>query len=95
MRSRRSRAPVLSSPADQIAHAVAHKGLRPKVPPKWPPELQQLVKACWAEDPAERPTSVEIVRQLEHLMLRAKAEPTLLLPLERKPSGCLGACGAN
>ncbi|KAG5178908.1 putative serine/threonine protein kinase [Tribonema minus] len=40
----------------QAAFAVARKGLRPTLPPATPPPLAQLVRACWAADPALRPS---------------------------------------
>ncbi|CAE7598102.1 unnamed protein product [Symbiodinium sp. CCMP2592] len=43
-------------------------GVRPDmdaVPPDCPPELLQVMQACWAQDPRERPSFPEVLRLLE------------------------------
>jgi len=55
-------------PADVGKYTVA--GIRPDmdaVPPDCPVELISLMKACWAQDPLERPSFTEVLRQIEAL----------------------------
>eukprot|EP00899_Mesostigma_viride_P013938 jgi/Mesvir1/22545/Mv18561-RA.3 len=48
----------------QVAVMVPQQGVRPKIPESLPPTLKSLIAACWAEDPAARPTFTKIVAQL-------------------------------
>ena len=41
------------------------RALKPTVGPRWPAALADVVRRCAAADPAERPTSKEIVAVLE------------------------------
>ena len=47
------------------------RGERPEIPPKElsyvPAEWWQLVKACWAQAPAERPSCDMIIRKLKSI----------------------------
>lgn len=42
-------------------------GYRLEMPPGCPPEIWNLMKICWAENPKERPTFSEINEKLEKL----------------------------
>ncbi|GIL55286.1 hypothetical protein Vafri_10854 [Volvox africanus] len=52
---------------DQVMFAVA-AGFRPPVPPDTDPELEQLMCACWAQDPEQRPAFQDIARKLQMLL---------------------------
>lgn len=39
---------------------VCDRGLRPVFPPHSPPSYVALAQQCWAEDPAQRPTAVQV-----------------------------------
>lgn len=47
-----------------LAYAVATQGLRPPIPAYCPAEWAALMTACWAEDPAARPSFDEVQRAL-------------------------------
>ncbi|GAB4819878.1 hypothetical protein N2152v2_006924 [Parachlorella kessleri] len=49
----------------QAALAVMNRGLRPDIPPHTPPPFAQLMRACWAALPDQRPDFAWIVPQLE------------------------------
>lgn len=51
----------------QAAVGVARRGLRPALPAAAHPGLADLVRACWAGDPAERPSFREVVATLGRL----------------------------
>lgn len=44
----------------QVGIAVAQQGMRPTMPPKIPPPLAKLIKACWHEDPNRRPSMAQV-----------------------------------
>lgn len=48
----------------QAAFAVARQGRRPIIPPQVPPQLVALIKQCWHEDPAVRPTFEQVLVSL-------------------------------
>ena len=48
------------------AQRVAN-GHREDLPEAWPRELRELISACWAADPAARPSFGQIVRRLDAL----------------------------
>eukprot|EP00026_Physarum_polycephalum_P008229 Phypoly_transcript_08308.p1 GENE.Phypoly_transcript_08308~~Phypoly_transcript_08308.p1 ORF type:complete len:488 (+),score=56.60 Phypoly_transcript_08308:26-1489(+) len=58
--------PFKSLHALQVAHRVL-QGERPEIPDKCPAPLKALLKACWHEAPAERPTFREIIQVLNTL----------------------------
>ena len=64
---------VLSS---LIAHVV-ERGERPhsERPLPGPPELLQVMRDCWAQEPGERPTMAQVVERLEGIQLGAGAAP--------------------
>jgi serine/threonine protein kinase len=45
------------------------KGLRPTIPEYVPAAYKQLIEACWAQNPSQRPTFREIVEQTRGLSL--------------------------
>lgn len=52
-----------------LSKAIASEGLRP-VPPSdeaAPRELREIIEACWAHDPADRPTMARVVERLRAL----------------------------
>ena len=51
-------------------------GRRPPMPPDTPPPLAELIQACWAAEPAERPSFKAVVSQLRQA---AKAANIALL----------------
>eukprot|EP00198_Chlamydomonas_reinhardtii_P003354 XP_001692690.1 predicted protein [Chlamydomonas reinhardtii] len=53
--------------AQQIADAVSHVGLRPRMPSWVPSNYRALAERCWHALPSARPTADELVRQLERL----------------------------
>ena len=53
--------------AQQIANAVAHDGMRPRLPSWVPSNYRALAERCWHALPGARPTADELVRQLERL----------------------------
>ncbi|XP_042029286.1 serine/threonine-protein kinase CTR1 isoform X3 [Salvia splendens] len=55
------------SPA-QVVGAVAFQNRRLGIPPNTSPVLVSLMEACWADDPAERPSFVSIVDTIKKLL---------------------------
>ncbi|KXZ46441.1 hypothetical protein GPECTOR_43g877 [Gonium pectorale] len=51
--------------AAQIATEVVHSGMRPRLPAWVPSVYRALAEACWQREPSARPTSEELVQQLE------------------------------
>jgi hypothetical protein len=58
-------------PAGAISEKVIH-GARPAYPAATPSDYTSLSHACWAHDPALRPSFADIVRRL-----KAMSEPGL------------------
>lgn len=56
--------PYMSYTPLQAAIAVVQKNLRPAIPKDTPPQLNELMKACWAADEKERPGFDEIVPRI-------------------------------
>jgi len=54
-------------PPFQIIFTVGTQGTRPKIPPKCPLVIAQLIQDCWAEDPASRPSFVELAERVAGL----------------------------
>ncbi|KAF6240407.1 kinase-like domain-containing protein [Scenedesmus sp. NREL 46B-D3] len=55
-------------PIPLLPHEVARQGLRPTWPANLPPgcrDLQRLAEACWAQQPQDRPTLLEVFHFLE------------------------------
>ena len=55
-----------SSP-ELFKKAVAN-GFHPKINPKWPADLQSLLKDCWAVEIPQRPEFCQVVPVLEQLL---------------------------
>jgi hypothetical protein len=49
-------------------------GHREDLPPYWPPALKALVAACWAQDPAARPSFAQVLDRLYQLKLSGDLE---------------------
>ena len=82
---------------DQVAAAVSNSGLRPTLPPRWPPALRDLISSCWAQRALDRPIFTEVRAKLEELVAQAEAteagEPNELLDaLTPKSSACCVVC---
>ncbi len=49
----------------KYAQRVAWLGFRPTIPQHLPPALQELIAACWSQDPLKRPSFSSIISKLE------------------------------
>eukprot|EP01119_Soliformovum_irregulare_P017080 TRINITY_DN5026_c0_g2_i1.p1 TRINITY_DN5026_c0_g2~~TRINITY_DN5026_c0_g2_i1.p1 ORF type:complete len:504 (+),score=159.26 TRINITY_DN5026_c0_g2_i1:519-2030(+) len=49
----------------QILFHVANKGLRPIIPKETPPPLVDIIKRCLSANPAERPSTAELIEDLK------------------------------
>lgn len=58
----------------QAAVGVVQKGLRPVIPPNTPGQLAAVMVACWARDPAGRPSFEELRHQLHEILESTRAE---------------------
>lgn len=58
----------------ELAAAVVGEGLRPLQPAGLPPALALLLDRCWAADPHERPSFVQIADELRHIQAKLEAE---------------------
>ncbi|KAK9828455.1 hypothetical protein WJX72_000073 [[Myrmecia] bisecta] len=47
---------------------------RPILPERWPKQLRDLIAACWAQDPTDRPSSAELLKRLQSLQDESVAE---------------------
>ncbi len=54
------------TPLQAYGERVA-RGFRPEIPKFWPEELQELIAACWAQDPHQRPNFAAVVDALHEL----------------------------
>ncbi|GLC37193.1 hypothetical protein PLESTB_000990000 [Pleodorina starrii] len=59
--------------AVQAAIGVVTHGLRPDMPRDTPPDVSELVRACWAAIPEQRPAFTQIEAQLEVMLQHARA----------------------
>jgi serine/threonine protein kinase len=50
------------------------RGERPKIPPDVPPNVKALMEACWAENPAARPSFAELLKNPNQFLLEAEGE---------------------
>eukprot|EP00288_Rhodomonas_lens_P014123 CAMPEP_0177703822 /NCGR_PEP_ID=MMETSP0484_2-20121128/7875_1 /TAXON_ID=354590 /ORGANISM="Rhodomonas lens, Strain RHODO" /LENGTH=619 /DNA_ID=CAMNT_0019215199 /DNA_START=233 /DNA_END=2089 /DNA_ORIENTATION=- len=53
-------------------------GARPPIQPAWPEELAELLRGCWAPDPAARPHFAQVVQKLERLLAQLSPHSTTL-----------------
>eukprot|EP00884_Botryococcus_braunii_P009138 jgi/Botrbrau1/18225/Bobra.53_1s0082.1 len=51
---------------EKMAHKVAG-GFRPQFPARVPQKVVALIRSCWAQNPADRPSSAEVLASLEGL----------------------------
>jgi hypothetical protein len=59
--------------AVQAAVGVVTHGLRPEMPRDTPPDVAELVRACWAAVPEQRPSFTQIEVQLAVMLSQARA----------------------
>lgn len=60
----------------QLSAAVAAEQLRPTLPPGCPPTWAHLMRACWHEDPHQRPSAERVVDTLRALAASERITPT-------------------
>lgn len=70
----------------KYAQRVAWLGFRPTIPQHLPRALQELIAACWSQDPLKRPSFCTIIAQLEELRPELQA-------LDRRQQRQAGASG--
>jgi hypothetical protein len=81
-------APGLNKQA--IIERVARAGMRPRFPSATPKGYVELASACWAADPAARPSFKAIILQLHAMLdesMAAAAGADAAAPLLLPPSG--------
>ncbi|KAG2448079.1 hypothetical protein HYH02_007104 [Chlamydomonas schloesseri] len=71
--------------AQQIANAVAHDGMRPRLPSWVPSNYRALAERCWHALPSARPTADELVRQLERLGAGGMSSSSTALQNNNRP----------
>jgi serine/threonine protein kinase len=59
---------------EELITKIAERGLRPRLPASWPPELAQLLRACWSADAALRPSAERVAAQIEAFVGLAGAD---------------------
>ena len=52
-----------------MAAAVVNRMERPPIPADCPPEYADLVRACWAQDAADRPSFSEVIETIKAIPL--------------------------
>ncbi len=62
-----SQGPMSNFAPQAAAEAAAMRNVRPTLSPKLPPELKELIEACWAPDPKSRPSAEYCCKVLEKL----------------------------
>jgi len=62
------RKPFLEFSSPELFKKAVAKGFHPKIDPRWPADLQSLLKDCWALETSERPEFHEVVPRLEQLL---------------------------
>ncbi len=50
----------------QILTAIA-RGKRTEIPSTWPPEIAELIRDCWQQEPQLRPTAVEVMERVKKI----------------------------
>jgi len=53
----------------RFRRAVCELGERPPIPPDTEPVLAELMQACWAADPAARPSMAEVLKRLDIVLI--------------------------
>lgn len=54
-------------PPFQIIFTVGTQGMRPTIPPACNPGLASVIQDCWAEDPSNRPSFVDLADRIAQL----------------------------
>jgi hypothetical protein len=75
----------------ELAAAVAAQGLRPTLPKSSPPGYDALLDACWAHDPAQRPSCSRVRAELAAI---AAALPAWLAAQQRAAADAAAAAAA-
>lgn len=66
-----------NSPADCEKYAAQiAQGFRPKHVKLIPPEVWELIEACWEQDPLERPSASAVLQKLKGLLQQAQEAAT-------------------
>ncbi|KXZ46442.1 hypothetical protein GPECTOR_43g878 [Gonium pectorale] len=73
--------------AGEIANAVAHSAMRPRLPNWVPANYRALAEACWQQQPSTRPTADELVMQLERAIESRSATAASSSRRERQDGG--------
>jgi len=58
----------------QVFYMIVHQGWRPPIPEDCPPGYVQLMTACWAEDPNQRPCANEVLNTLQELYMGVRQQ---------------------
>lgn len=66
--------------------SVSRQGLRPSLPPWFPPLLRNLLRSCWHPSPDRRPDFPTVVRILEALRQAAPSHGGPAVPVRRRPA---------
>ena len=53
--------PYNDVPVEKLPYLVVQEKLRPTIPPDTPPDLANLITACWSTDPKQRPSFINII----------------------------------
>ena len=59
--------PYASVPAYEVPLKLKNNEL-PEVNPEWRPEIQDLIKNCWALNPSDRPSAKEVYGTLKKIV---------------------------
>ncbi|KIY94397.1 Mitogen-activated protein kinase kinase kinase 9 [Monoraphidium neglectum] len=62
-------------PREAVIERVSVKGARPRFPSTTPPAFAELAQACWAADPAARPSFTQIAEALDRLVGELSGRP--------------------
>jgi hypothetical protein len=57
----------------QMFYMIAYQGWRPAIPANCPHGYAELMMDCWAEEPDQRPTALQLLRRLQKLYTQQKA----------------------
>eukprot|EP01025_Chloroclados_australasicus_P061824 TRINITY_DN8122_c0_g1_i1.p1 TRINITY_DN8122_c0_g1~~TRINITY_DN8122_c0_g1_i1.p1 ORF type:complete len:1022 (+),score=130.66 TRINITY_DN8122_c0_g1_i1:70-3135(+) len=73
-----------------ISYKVVNEGRRPPMPDNVPTHLQNLIQACWYDDPQRRPSARDIQRKLEWIIKEIEFNQVKYNEMqEQQGSGCL------
>ncbi len=59
----------------QVIFLVKYEGERPQIPDSCPQEYADIIQKCWAEDPADRPASVDVVEKISAIISKKSSIP--------------------